>query len=63
MKKLSPKSKAILDRALIHRDRCLQIAFLLGEDSGNAFHVRFKGNPGGNAAARKYERLIKTAGN
>lgn len=63
MKKLSGKSKTILDRFIIHRDRCLHLAFLLGEDSANTFHARFKSDPGGECAKQEYERLISTAEN
>ena len=63
MEKLTEKSKKIVERFKIHRDRCLSLAFLLGEDSANAFHLRFKGNPCCGEAKQEYEKLIKAAGN
>jgi len=63
MKELSIKSKEILKRFKIHRARCLHLAFLLGEGSANAFHKRFKGNPGGERAEKEYEKLIEAAEN
>ena len=63
MKTLSSKSKKILDRALFHRDRCLSLALHLGEDTARAFHVKFKGDPGGEGAKKEFERLISAASN
>jgi len=63
MKALSPKSKGILDRALIHKDRCLQIAFSLGEDAGTRFHEKFKSNPGSQDAEKEFKRLIQAGSN
>ena len=63
MKQLSKRSKAILDRALVHRDRCLRVMILLGENAADSFHLKFKGDPGSSNATREFERLISTAEN
>ena len=63
MKTLSSKSKVILDRAILHRDRCLSLALHFGEDSANAFHLKYKGDPGNDQARQEFERLILAAGN
>ena len=55
---LSPKSKAIIERFKVHRFRCLDLAFFLGEDAADSFHARFKSDPGGDRAREEYERLV-----
>ena len=63
MKTLTPKSQAILDLAILHRDRCLQICLYLGEEAADDFHLKFKGEPAGERARQEFERLISVAGN
>ena len=57
---LSPKSKAIIERFYIHRDRCLSIALELGEDAADLYHLKYKADPGSQDAKQEYERLIES---
>ena len=57
--KLSPKSRAIVERFYLHRDRCRVIESQLGEPAAKAFHIRHKSNPGSMEAEEEFQRLIE----
>lgn len=45
-KKLSPRSQEVVDRFVIHRDRCLKIKEHFGTKVAEEYHKEYKSRPG-----------------
>jgi hypothetical protein len=50
MKKLSKKSKEIITRYEVHKERCLKILEHFGEKVADQYHEEFKSKPGSKEA-------------